>query len=395
MLRFRLPEFFWHRFAAKAWLALLCASANYAAAADRIILRNLELVADKTVLSADEDGAHLDGKRPGGGSLISWDEIERGRVSEALQPAFDKYLRELGPSLYRLRQRLKIGDYDGLHETAEKVYPQFSSRQSQTAYLVCQAAMWGRLAHGKREAAVEPYLRCLELLRSGTAKESLLPGTRRMAAGPDVPYCLDLAPLWLDPAEAKQALPGVQEAIRKMGSPRPDEAYLYYVSLALAAGDVPAAQKVLAAVQGKEPLAAELRDVLLAQQEVMAKAPGTNLAGLEARLPKLHPANRHLAHIWLGMSRSGQSNAAGNNAAANPVTEANTPTHRDAALDFLTVAALAEGRDPELAAAGLYQAMQILDKLKDTAAATAVRRELLARYRETAQGKRAAELERP
>ena len=123
-------------------LALLGAVANRVVAADRIILRSLELVADKTVLSLDEDGVRLDGKRPGGGDLIPWDEIERGRVSEALQPAFDKYLKELGPSLYRLRQRLKIGDYDGLIDAAELVYPRFSARQSQTAYLVCQATMW-------------------------------------------------------------------------------------------------------------------------------------------------------------------------------------------------------------------------------------------------------------
>jgi hypothetical protein len=365
--------------AAPIFLAVFTVPGSPCSAADRIILRNLELVVDRTVLSVDEDGVKLDGKRPGGGDLIPWDEIERGRVSEPLQPAFDKYLKEFGPSLYRLRQRLKIGDYDGLHETAEKVYSRFSSRQSQTAYLVCQATMWGRLARGKREAAVEPYLRCLELLRSGTAKESLLPGTRRLAAGADTPYCLDLAPLWLDAAEARQALPGVQEAIRKMAAPRPDEAYLYYISLALAAGDIPAAQKVFPAVQGKEPLAAELRDVLLAQQEVHTKMPGTNLTGLEARLPKLHPANRLLAHFCLGMWRSAGDEAA----------------QRNAALDFLTVAALAEDRDGELAAAGLYHALQILDKLKDTAAAEAVRRELLGRYRETAQGKRAAELERP
>jgi hypothetical protein len=374
-----LPRLLSPRFAASIFLTLLAVLGNHCSAADRIILRSLELVVDRTVLSVDEDGVRLDGKRPGGGDLIPWDEIERGRVSEPLQPAFDEYLKEFGPFLYRLRQRLKIGDYDGLYDTAEKVFPRFSSRQSQTAYLVCQATMWGRLARGKREAAVEPYLRCLELLRSGTAKESALPGTRRLAAGADTPYCLDLAPLWLDAAEAKQALPGVQEAIRKMATPRPDEAYLYYISLALAAGDFPAAQKVLPAVQGKEPLTAELRDVLLAQQEVMQKTPGTNLAGLEARLPKLHPANRLLAHFWLGKWRS-----AGNEAA-----------QRDAALDFLTVAALAEDRDGELAAAGLYHSLQILDKLKDTAAADAVRRELLGKYRETAQGKRAAELERP
>ncbi len=377
-----MSQFSSHRFALLTLVAALAIAAKGGGplmAADRIILRNLELVTDKAVLSVDEDGARLDGKRPGGGDLLPWDEIERGRVSEALQPAFDKFLKELGPSLYRLRQRLKIGDYDGLYETAEKLYPRFSSRQSQTAYLVCQTTMWGRLAHGKREAAVEPYLRCLELLRSGNAKESLLPGGRRLAAGPDTPYCLDLAPLWLDAAEAKQALPGVQEAIQKMAAPRPDEAYLYYVSLALAAGDVPPAQKVLAAVQGKDALAAELREVLLAQQEIQTKTPGTNLAGLESRLPKLHPANRLLAHYWLGMWRSAGDQAA----------------QRDAALDFLTVAALAEDRDSELAAAGLYHALQILDKLKDTAAATAVRRELLARYRETAQGKRVAEMERP
>ncbi|MCE9525177.1 MAG: hypothetical protein K8R36_03880, partial [Planctomycetales bacterium] len=98
-----------------------------------------------------------------------------------------------------------------------------------------------------------------------------------------------------------------------------------------------------------------------------------------SRLAKFHPANRLLALYWLGTWRSTGDEAA----------------QRDAALDFLTVAALAEDRDKELAAAGLYHALQILDKLKDTAAATAVRRELLGRYRETAQGKLAAELERP
>jgi hypothetical protein len=374
-----LPVSSCHRFVAVVFLAMSGVIAGRGIAADRIILRNLELVADKTVLSVNEDGARLDGKRLGSGDLIPWDEIERGRVREALQPSFDEYLKELGPPLYRLRQRLKIGDHDGLHETAEKVYPRFASRQSQTAYLVCQATMWGRLARGKREAAVEPYLRCLELLRSGAAKEGLLPGARRLAGGPDVPYCLDLAPLWFDAAAAKQALPGVQEAIQNMAAPRPDEAYLYYISLAFAAGDIPAAQKVLPAVQGTAPLAAELRDVLLAQQEVQTKQPGAALAGLESRLGKLHPANRLLAHFWLG-----SWHAAGDEAA-----------QRDAVLDFLTVAALAEARDAELAAAGLYHALQILDKLKDTAAATAVRRELLAKYRETAQGKRAAELERP
>lgn len=370
------------------WLAssfvLVIIGTSVTAGADRIILRNLELLADKTVLSVDEDGARLDGKRPGGSDRLPWDEIERGRVSATLQPDFDQLLTELGPPLYRLRQRLKIGDYAGLLESAEAVYPRFADRQSQTAYMVCQATMWGRLAHGQREAAVEPYLRSLELLRGGAAKETQLPGSRRLASGPDVPYCLDLAPLWLDAAAAKEALPGVQEAIKRMASPRPDEAYLYYVSLALAAEDFPAAQKVLPAIHGKEPLAAELRGVLLAQQEIQQKLPGSHAAELESGLVGFHPANRLLAHFWLGKWRD-QAFAAGGDEKVG----------RDAALEFLAVAALAEDRDPEFAAAGLYQALEILDKLKDTAAASAVRRELHSRYRETSQGQRAAELESP
>src|SRR6478752_499801 len=129
-----------------------------ASSADRLILRNLDIITDRTVTALDEDGLVLDASRAGGGNRITWDEVERGKVALD-QARFDALLTELGAPLYRIRQRLKIGDYVAASEPAERLYERFSSRKSQTAYLVCQATMWSRLASSRREAAVGPYLR--------------------------------------------------------------------------------------------------------------------------------------------------------------------------------------------------------------------------------------------
>src|SRR5690349_12003618 len=95
--------------------------------ADRLILRNLDIILDRTVTALDEDGLVLDAPRAGGGNRITWDEIERGKVALD-QARFDALLSELGPPLYRIRQRLKIGDYVAASEPAELLYEKFSRR---------------------------------------------------------------------------------------------------------------------------------------------------------------------------------------------------------------------------------------------------------------------------
>ena len=142
--------------------------ANSAHSADRLILRNLDILIDRTVTALDEDGLRLDSPQKNGRDRLTWDEVERGVVTLD-QARFDALLKELGPPLYRIRQRLKIGDYEALSEPAELLYPRYASRQGPTAYMVCQATMWSRMALNRREAAVEPYLRCYELLRAGSA----------------------------------------------------------------------------------------------------------------------------------------------------------------------------------------------------------------------------------
>lgn len=336
-------------------------------AADRIILRNLQLIADRRVVAVDEDGALLDMPRAGGSDRLTWDEIERGRVASDLQADFDRFRTELGPPLYKLRLRLKIGDYAGLVEPAEALYEQFAKRRSQTAYLVCQSLMWGRLATGRREQAVEPFLLCMSLLASNAADAQRLPGTRRLAM--EGLICSDLPPVWLERGLARQGLPALWESISGMPTPRPAEAYLYYASLASAAGEFAEAEKVLQAIPGGDAAHSAAVDLVRTQID-MQRNPA--VAGHPAELSgDLSSATTALAHYWRGMRL---------------LAADQRDQKRDGLLALLTIPAEAGERQPELAAAALQQAALGLAKLADETAARAVRRELTTRYSATAVG---------
>ena len=339
-------------------------------AADRIILRNLELIADRTVVVVDEDGIRLDKARTGGTDLLTWDEIERGRVSPDLQAEFDRLKNELGPPLFKLRQRLRIGDYGGLLSPAMDLYPRYAQRESQTAYLVCQSLMWGRLAVGEREQAVEPFLRCVDLLFRGAADMRGLPGARRLSLSGGVPLCGDLPPVWLARQAARDVLPAVQALIKEMPMPRPPEAYVYYASLASAAGESDEAAKVLTAVDQSPAAAKQAAAVIRAQIEIERGRPGSAAAALTS-LKADAPATASLAAFWAGQQQ---------------VASKDVDTRRDGLLSLLSIPANDKGEQGELAAAALHQAAAAIAELGDAVGAAAVRRELMTRYGATAVG---------
>jgi hypothetical protein len=357
-----------------AILPLLVACPEFARAADRIILRNLEIIQGRSVVSLDEDGVRLDVPRPTGSDRLTWDEIERGTVALD-QGRFDELLTELGTPLFRIRQRLKIGDYEALAEPAEKPYPRYDGRKSPTAYMVAQAVMWSRLASGQREAAVEPYLRSFELLRSGAAKIAGIPGSRRLQLHAKSAISTELLPAWFDAEAAARALPDVEKAIRAMAQPRPEGVYLYYASLAMTANQPAEAERVLRTFKGEEKLAAEWREILLVQEEAQSGRPGPHAAALAEKLDELADSSRPGGLYWLGLSR---------------LTNSDTAVIRDGVLDLLTLPAQYGRQQPDLAAAGLYHAAGALDKLKDAAASAALRQELAREYPSTHHGRKSA-----
>ncbi len=341
--------------------SLLCGTP--AAAAERIVLRNLQIIRDRPVETFDEDGVRLQG-----GMVIPWDEIERGTVAPQKQAAFDQMLKDLGESLYRIRRRLTVGDYVELAAPAEAVYPRYVGRNSKTAYMVWQATMWSRLAAGRREAALEPYLYCYEYSRRLGGRPVALPGNRRLKFDPATGMTPELLPVWFDRDAVKAAMPGVLKAAQQMRHPMPKGVRVYYATLAFAAGDPVRATEVLAAVDDRQGPLAELRDIAKAQGEVLAGRPGQSVRRLVLTLDQLAPANKPLALYWLGIARlqSGQERV-----------------RQEGILQLLHLPALYGKSHPALAAAGLYRAMLALEKQDNPAGSRALRGELLARYGQT------------
>jgi hypothetical protein len=234
--------------------------------------------------------------------------------------------------------------------------------------MICQSLMWARLAQGKREASVEPYLRCFEYLRGRPGGKVALPGERRLVCDFQTGISPDLLPIWFDVQAAKEVLPGVLKTVGEMRQPRPEGTRIYYATLALSAGEVDAGLRVLSGIQSQHKSLAELRQIALAQAEVVGGRAGPAVEGLAASLDRLEANNRPLALYWLGMAR---------------VTAPDPALRQTALLRLLHLPALYEKQYPDLAAAGLYQTLQAFLAAGDRDDAAAVRRELLDRYGQT------------
>lgn len=341
---------------------LFLATTLVPAAGDQLFLRNTDIIKDRKVKQFDEDGVQLDD-----GRTITWDLIELGKVDPDKQVAFDKMLAELGTPLYRIRQRLRFGDYQALLEHAEAVYPRYKDRSSPTAYMVFQSLMWARIAAGQREQAVEPYLRAYEYLRR-TRTQPELPGDRRLQFDGATALSPTLQPVWFDTQSAKSALDGVRRAARAMQSPYPEGVYIYYGTLALAAGDEETGLGMLKLVQGRHRATAELKQIALAQHEVISGKPDSDVTKVETTLQNMLPQNQPAAYYWVGLAKAGQENER---------------DRLEGVLSLLKVPALYGKQSPELAGASLYQAMNTMSDLDDVKGSLAIRRELQVRYAHT------------
>ncbi len=342
---------------------LLALAARASSADDRIVLRNTQVITGKTVVSFDPDGVRLSGNPP---QVLGWDEIESGRVAVD-QARFNATLKQLGDPLFRIRRRLNDGDYRDLVEPSEAVFPQFAARRSPTAYMVVQALMWGRLAEGRRESALEPYLLAQEILRASPRAATGVPGERKLAFDPTTGLSPDLLPIWFDRDAAKAALPGVVKTLEGLKPPVPPGLWLYAGTLAMTAGDSVAADRLLGQVKSDTRAIRELLQIAAAQREMLDGQPGASVASLKREAKQAAFVNKPLAHYWLGLAGA---------------ASADETRMREGVLELLHLPALYGQSHPELAAAGLYQAQKALEA-KDDPAATTLRSELLTRYAAT------------
>jgi hypothetical protein len=352
---------------------LICATTSLAHAADRVALRDQTLIRSE-VASCDADGLLLSEARPGGAKHVGWDEVESLTLDdEKLNAKAQKLVTDLGTPLFQIRTRLETGDDENLLKPAEAIFPTFRERRSVASLMVLQALVWGRLANGQREAAVEPWLLEFEVLRSRSAKLTELPGTRRPLLDAPSALLAELEPVWFDPAAAKSVLSAAEKALQTMADPIPPGARLYVASLALAAGDLVKADKLMKEDVDSSNLASPLRQILLGQRDVQDSKPTAamdRLQGVVRELEKDEPANdtrrkflHPLALYWLGRAQLGSDSA---------------ETKQAGLLTLMRIPAL-EGRlSPDLSAAALHEAAQFY--AKDAALSARLRSEILRQF---------------
>lgn len=329
--------------------------------ADRILLRKLEVISDRTVVSFDEDGVRLDD-----GRVITWDEIERASVS-VNQQAFDKMLLEIGDPLYRLRQRLAVGDYGGVSQPAEQLWPKFRVRNSKTAYWVSVAVMWSRLAELRREEAVVPYLTAWRTRRAlaDTGSDVRLPGPRQLQIEESTGFCQDLLPCCWQAEAARRVLPEVGAAIGQLPKPWPLAARIYYATLALSAGEPARAE---AALDAGDVELGPWRDVVALQAAFLAGQTSPAITSLQTKWQEWNGPLRMTTLYWLGRYHVERQ-----------------PGQREQGLLYLLrlAAEYQTGDDPEPIAEALHSVANALEEMKNPVGALAVRTELLDRFSQT------------
>ncbi|HEV3168030.1 MAG TPA: hypothetical protein VGZ22_28770 [Isosphaeraceae bacterium] len=342
-----------------ACLLALLGVAGLASADDQLVLRPKAVLSGKQVVGFDEDGVRL----AGFAQPFGWDEVEGGKVSKD-QARFDQLRHDLGDPLFEISRHLKKEEYRELLEPSQAMYPRFARRRSKTAYMVCQALMWARIANGQREAALEPYLRCVEILRD--LKDRSIPGGRRLKYDATTGLSPELPLFWFDQAAARASWPRVRTEIQSMSEPVPPVAFLYGATLALAAGDAAGADAFLAKIDSPGKHISELVQIASAQRDILLGKARVMVASLETLTSSVMESNRPFARFTLAQAR---------------LAIPDEGSKRDGVLDLLYLPA-AHADQPELAAAALYLAQKTLDELHDRGA-DALRAELLAKFPQT------------
>lgn len=350
----------WHlrllTFCVTFWLISTASLAH----ADRLILRDLTLIQNVTVIGFDEEGVKVTDK-----SLIPWHEIELGTVSPDKQADFDRLRDELGIPLFRIHQRLKVGDYAGAREPAEQVFPRYKDRDSSAAYMVCQATMWGRLAEGDRATALEAYFCCLRILRGNKADINQLPGSRRLNYEKSTGLTSDLLPIFFNKEKAAEGIPGAIASAKSLGSGTPDGVFVYLSSLLITAQQYPEAEIWTKKIRSGNSILKEWPELLSAYTFIQTGELGEARNLLEPKIHALQRGNQPVAWYLLGLSGTRSKDFV---AIENGV------------LDLLHLPAIYGQQHPELSAAALAEANQALQRIQQTDQATSIRQQLLFFY---------------
>lgn len=274
-----------------------------AARADELWLRDGTRMLDGRLVRMSIDGFVFQSPENPNPTVYPLDAIQKVVTLSEKRVEAEKWLALYGEPLFRIRSRLQRCDYVAALDPAEALYAKMRTRPSQAAFMVYQALVWGRVASGRREAALEPYVFALECLRTGKARREAFPGPRIPQIDERTGITTDLLPVWFDPASASEQLPLVHAAISKTAKPRAEGLRIYYATLCLAMGDKDRAMKALGEGMKQSDLVDQFAEIVKAQMEVQEGVLGPGFQELASSLNNHRHSGRPLALYWQGRGK--------------------------------------------------------------------------------------------
>lgn len=377
----RLPAIQWVAFFA----TLVGFGFSEACCQDPIVLRDLTIIRGKTVAGFDDASVTLSD-----GSSLQWDRILTAQVDPNKQLEFDSRIAKIGLPLFRIKSRVDNQDWAAIGELVEPLYAGLKLERlngpidSESAHLICYAAMKGRLHRGDRPGAVLPFLQAARIQQLSQKPDD---NSQHFLPVDDVNTMMssEILPIWFDQARVEPAFNALTNAIDPTVTPTDVGPIVYLISMAVEMKRLQLARSLLKLIESRDG-AKPWTLVLLAQIEIAENQLEQASRLLEDNQSKLTQSAAPLG-LYLKSAKFFQAGEVPlSNRVAPPATklQKNRQIRIDqfsrGMLELLEIPASYGETYPALAAAALYQTAQIAKSLEWSQEGQVMEQELLLRF---------------
>ena len=356
--------------------AIMLLTSNLAFA-DTIVLRDLSLSRNVTVVSMEPDGLTTDA-----GQQIEWDQILQGEVAEDRQSRFDELLTTYGDPVYRIKQRVAAEDWPAAMEVALTLQRRLASDAASVLGAETEALVWaalyrGHLGTGDAAAAIGPFVELAHLQAS--LSETFFqrwPMVRLSDSERETMLSEEISPIWFDVDQSEQWLEAYKSRwVIKANDSAPGRA-IYLASLAISAGQNQYASQLIDLIGQQNDQSRVWKTVLRWQLDLVNQRPRSIddlFEATDGRSDALRAVSLYLSALPVIENLDAVTNSE------------DSPRRTQALMHLLTVVARWGDRYPELSAAAIFQAVKILGP--DDPQSEVLRDELLKRFAKTYHGR--------
>ena len=352
-----------------------------------IVLRDLSLIRDKSIVAFDQHSIRLSD-----GSELGWDAVLKAELEPNEAKAFDNNVQQIGLPLFRLKSRISNGDWDGAGEIAIPVFTSSFLKQPMSTsvdlrdsdqqkaidheYLICLAAMKSFLNDGRRVEALVPFVRASILQPKIGDDVRLFVGSAAIPSqDAENLFSRELVPIWFDHSGLTSLSTQLAESGTSTELAQSIGLRLYLASIQIELGRP---DEGLQSIQTLDfPESSEFnawRSILDARRHQTLNKPRKALSILDSEIKKMSGSAR-LAALFLQ----------GTNLADIP--NATDSENAKSLLTLIRIPALYGDEQPALAAAAIFQAAEIAELRKRDSDSQKLRDELLRRYPRTYHGR--------